>query len=410
MTYEPIEQLKVYLDHNDQRQYVGRLLRHERKLLFEYDPIYIVSGVSISPFKLPLKSGIFLPEEQCFEGLFGVFNDSLPDGWGRLLLDRTVEKLGIRRYELGALDRLAFVGHYGMGALSYEPTKEDLLKNPHLDHVPLLDVLAEESRQILAGEIDDIFPELLMLNGASAGARPKIVADVSHDKKSIIYGSKTSEDTYDAWIIKFASLNDPKDIGAIEYAYSLMAKDAGIHMPETYLFSCEKGQYFGAKRFDRRGKNRIHMHSLSGLIHADYRIPALDYDTILSVVMMLTKKMICVEQAFLLACFNVFTHNRDDHSKNFSFVLDDQNQWWLSGAYDLTFSYGPQGEHQTTIMGEGRSPSREHLEKLGIKHGIKHVSALIEQVRSVTAQWLSYAKKAGVSHQSMIDIANYIRP
>ena len=158
---------------------MGRLALRQRQILFEYDPAFIETGIEISPLKLPLRSGVFQPPDIFFDGLFGVFNDSLPDGWGRLLLDRTVEKHGVRRGQLNALDRLAFVGRNGMGALSYEPDRSQY----HEGDTPLaLDRLAEESAIMLAGESEEVFEELLKLSGSSAGARPKIVAQVSANK------------------------------------------------------------------------------------------------------------------------------------------------------------------------------------------------------------------------------------
>ena len=158
-------------------------------------------------------------------------------------------------------------------------------------------------------------------------ARPKIVVQVSADKTRIIHGAAQLEPSFEHWIIKFANSQDPRDIGPIEYAYSLMARDAGVDMPETHLFRTRKRAYFGAKRFDRVGDRRIHMHSLSGLIHADHRSPALDYDMLLRVVLVLTKNIAEVEKAYTLACFNVLAHNRDDHSKNFSFLLHGKSSW-----------------------------------------------------------------------------------
>ena len=232
MTYSPVDLLTVYFEAGERRK-VGRLALHQRKILFEYDPLFLASGIEISPFKLPLQAGIVTPSEVLFDGLFGVFNDSLPDGWGRLLLDRTVEKHGLRRGQLNALDRLAFVGRSGMGALSYEP---DRSQSPGGEEPLALDRLAEESAIMLAGETEEVFEELLRLSGSSAGARPKIVAHVSADKKTIIHGESEVRSGYEPWLIKFASSQDPRDVGAVEYAYSLMARDAGIEMPATPCF------------------------------------------------------------------------------------------------------------------------------------------------------------------------------
>jgi len=203
MTYSPTDLLTVYLE-TGERQRVGRLALRQRQILFEYDPAFIATGIEISPIKLPLRSGVVTAPDMIFDGLFGVFNDSLPDGWGRLLLDRTVEKHGVRRGQLNALDRLAFVGRNGMGALSYEP---DRSQYPESETPLALDRLAEESAIMLAGESEEVFEELLKLSGSSAGARPKIVAQVSANKSKIVHGgNQPLKPGYEHWMIKFVRI------------------------------------------------------------------------------------------------------------------------------------------------------------------------------------------------------------
>jgi len=406
MAYSPTELLNVHLDAFDQRRKVGRLAFKDRRILFEYDSAFIASGIELSPIKLPLKPGVSIADTTVFDGLFGVFNDSLPDGWGRLLLDRTVERHGMRRGQLNPLDRLAYVGRHGMGALSYEPE----LGQQNADDRPLaLDTLAEESAALLAGENEEFFEELLRLNGSSSGARPKIVAQVSADKKRIIHGQQQLQDGFSHWMIKFPSSQDALDAGAIEYAYSLMAKDAGVEMSATHLFCTRRNKYFGTKRFDRDGAARIHMHSLGGLIHADHRTPSLDYDMLLRVTFALTRNIQEAEKAYALACFNVLAHNRDDHAKNFSFLLNARNEWVFAPAYDLTFSYGPGGEQSMLVMGEGENPSRAELETLGRQHGLKNAPAILEKVQMAMAGWTDYADQAGVSKRSTKEIATRIK-
>ena len=406
MAYSPIELLTVYLDARNQRRKVGRLAFKDRQLLFEYDVSFINSGIEISPIKLPLRPGVSIADTTIFDGLFGVFNDSLPDGWGRLLLDRTVEKHGIHRGQLNPLDRLAYVGRHGMGALSYEPE----LGLENTDDVPLaLDRIAEESAAVLAGENEEVFEELLRLNGSSSGARPKIVAQVSSDKKRIVHGQQELQSGFAHWMIKFPSSQDARDMGAIEYAYSLMAKDAGVEMPETHLFRTKRNKYFGTKRFDREGNARIHMHSLGGLIHADHRSPSLDYDTVLRVTLALTRNIQDAEKAYTLACFNVLAHNRDDHVKNFSFLLNARNEWIFAPAYDLVFSYGPGGEQSMLVMGEGRNPGTAQLQALGKQHGIKNAPEILAKVERAVANWPRYAELAEVSRKSTKDVAAKIK-
>ena len=411
MDYSPRELLTVYLDGRDpstkaERRKVGRLGFKDRLILFEYDASFIASGIEISPIKLPLRPGVSIADTTIFDGLFGVFNDSLPDGWGRLLLDRTVEKYGIHRRQLNPLDRLAYVGRYGMGALSYEPE----LSPQIADDAPLaLDKLAEESAAVLSGENDEVFEDLLRLSGSSSGARPKTVAQVSVDRKKIIHGQQQLQPGFAHWMIKFPSSQDARDAGAIEYAYSLMAQDAGVEMPETHLFLTKRRKYFGTKRFDRDRDARIHMHSLGGLIHADHRTPSLDYDMVLRVTLALTRNIQEAEKVYALACFNVLAHNRDDHVKNFSFLLNARNEWVLAPAYDLTFSYGPGGEQSMRVMGEGRNPGTTQLQALGKQHGVKSAQEILAKVETAVANWRRFAEQADVSRKSTQEIADKIK-
>ena len=406
MAYSPTELLTVYLDARNQRRKVGRLAFKDRQVLFEYDASFIASDIEISPIKLPLRPGVAIADTTIFDGLFGVFNDSLPDGWGRLLLDRTVGNYGIHRGQLTPLDRLTYVGQHGMGALSYEPE----LGLQNADNAPLvLDKLADESAAVLAGENEEVFEELLRLNGSSSGARPKIVAQVSTDKKRIIHGQQELQSGFEHWMIKFPSSQDVRDVGAIEYAYSLMAKDAGVEMPETHLFRTKRNKYFGTKRFDRDGDARIHMHSLGGLIHADHRSPSLDYDMVLRATLALTRNIRDAEKAYALACFNVLAHNRDDHVKNLSFLLNARNEWIFAPAYDLVFSYGPGGEQSMLVMGEGRNPGTAQLQALGKQHGIKNAPEILAKVKQAVANWPRYVEQADVSRKSAKEIVGKIK-
>lgn len=364
MKYVPTPLLNVFMEFSERRK-VGRLALRGRSILFEYEPAFVAAGLQISPFRLPLRSSVSTGDPKVFDGLSGAFNDSLPDGWGRLLLDRAVEMHGLRRGQLTPLDRLAHVGRNGMGALSYEP---DQSGEDALAETLQIDKIAAEAA--FSGEQEGVIEKLLKLNGASSGARPKIVAQVSKDKKQIIHGRAPLRAGCAHWMIKFPSANDANDIGAVEYAYSLMAKAAGVDMPETYLFKGKtKQRYFGSRRFDRDGAKRIHMHSLSGLLHADHRLPAIDYNDFLKATLLLTKDARELERAFTLACFNVLAHNRDDHSKNISFLMDEAGRWTLAPAYDLTFSDGPGGEQSMMVMGEGKSPGLSHLRALAKTHG-----------------------------------------
>jgi len=180
-------------------------------------------------------------------------------------------------------------------------------------------------------------------------------------------------------------------------------------MPETYLFRTKRNKYFGTKRFDRDGDARIHMHSLGGLIHADHRSPSLDYDMVLRVTLALTRNIQDAEKSYALACFNVLAHNRDDHVKNFSFLLNARNEWIFAPAYDLVFSYGPSGEQSMLVMGEGRNPGTAQLQALGKQHGIEKAPEILAKVNWAVANWPRYANLADVSPKSTKKIAGKIK-
>lgn len=310
---------------------VGRMaLTPEGLCGFEYDADWIQSGFSISPFYLPLKSGLMLAKRDPFAGNFGVFDDSLPDGWGNLLLDRYLQEKGIDPYKLNILERLSLIGSTGRGALEYRPDKSIATDDEFLD----FDRLAKETEKILESKESDGSVDLLYkYGGSSGGARPKVFAKIDGRE----------------WLVKFKATSDPVNVGEIEYNYSLLAKECGIQMAETRLFD---GRYFGVERFDRTSQGKIHTISAAGLLNANYRIPSLDYSLLLKLTLNLTKDMEQVTEMFRLMVFNILISNRDNHAKNFSFQWID-GMWKLSPAYDLLPSSGFNGYHTTTINGKG---------------------------------------------------------
>ena len=327
-------------------------------LAFQYDDEWIKNGFSISPFSLPLENKVFIPKIDPFNGMFGVFSDSLPDGWGKLLVDRTLKKNNIDPFEITSLDRLAIVGNSGMGGLEYIPQYDFEIKSEIKD----LDELALSCKKILNTEYSENLDELFLLGGSSGGARPKILTNIN------------GED----WIIKFPSKFDNDNIGKQEYDYSLCAKKCGIFMPETKLFPSKNcSGFFGVKRFDREKNSenkikKIHMVSVSGLLETSHRIPNLDYDILMKLTLKLTNDFEEVKKMYRLMCFNIFAHNRDDHSKNFSFLYNEvKRKWELSPAYDLTYSNSIGGEHATTIAGNGKNPTIKDILKVAENIGLK---------------------------------------
>lgn len=408
MASKPSNVLNVTFCRNKKRISMGRLALINRNFVFEYMSDFLDTGLELSPFKLPLKPGVLVCEDRIFDGLFGLFNDSLPDGWGRLLLDRKLSSLGINPQALTPLDRLKYVGTRGMGALQYEPEMEIV---PFQEKNIALDLFADECIRFQIDNEDQYIEDLLRMNGSSAGARPKILVSMDSGESQFGMSDNSLSHSHNDWIVKFRSSIDPMDQGPIEYAYHLMAQDAGLVVPEAKLFKSRKGHgFFGVKRFDRTSNSLIHMHTLSGLLHADHRIPSLDYMTVLKATCILTKNARECEKQFRNAVFNVLSHNRDDHAKNFSFLMDENGGWSVSPAYDLIFSSGPGGEHCTAVMGNGRNPTKKELLKLASVAEIPEKSALhiINEVAQATSKWKSFAEEAGVSKDSLNSIINFL--
>lgn len=403
-----IKEIKVGLNFGSGIQPVGRLAIRDGIIYFQYDEEFLQYNLEISPIKLPLQRDVIELSRDPLEGLAGVFNDSLPDGWGRLLFDRMLRSEGVSSSDISPLDRLAYVGLHGMGALIYEPDQSPNINNEMID----LDLLATQTEDVLQGDSEEVIAELLALNGSSAGARPKALIGVDEERKNISYGASFLNDGFEPWMVKFPNSLDGKDAGAIEYVYALMALDAGIIMPEVYLFPSQKGNgYFAVKRFDREGNKRLHMHTVSGLVHSNFRFPSLDYEDLLSLTGVLTKDIREVEKMFRLAVFNVMAHNRDDHAKNFSFLMNEFGEWKLSPAYDLTFSSGPGGEQSTMVMGEGRNITINHLVKLGqgAKLTKEFIENVIEQTNSALSKWSNLSKDFGVSKSNRELITKLIK-
>ena len=394
-----VEQINIGIVFDDEVLKVGKLLVYDAQIYFEYDSTFLDLSLEISPLKCPLNPNIQAFSKSVFESLPGVFNDSLPDGWGRLLLDRQARLGGILPSELTPLDRLAYVGHTGMGALVYEPEHNRNSIKGELD----LNQLATQTAQVLEGTADEALQDLLTLNRSAAGVRPKAMISVD-DSKRIIYDAYPLRKGFEPWLVKFPSAGDGLDAGAIEYVYALMAVDAGLEITQTHLFPAQRGAgYFATQRFDREMSRRFHCQSVCGLLHSDFRKRALDYEALLLLTMMLTHDIREVEKMFRLAVFNVLAHNRDDHSKNFSFLMDANGEWRLSPAYDLTFSSGPNGEQSTTVMGEGKNPSISHLIKLGLEEKLPQstIDETIEQTRTALGRWRSLAAERGVSEANI---------
>lgn len=333
---------------------------------FEYDNAWLSEGFSISPLELPLKTGLFIAKAQPFHGNFGIFEDSLPDGYGRYLLHKALLREGINDTDLSALDRLSIVGNDGMGALTYLPEKKIIKDSNTLD----FDLLQEKALQVLKEKQDTDAGLLLYNSGNSGGARPKAIFS----------------DNEGHWLIKFRHFYDPEDIGKQEFHYNEVARQCGINVPDCKLTN---GRYFTTRRFDiAHNGERIHTATAGGLLCLSLSMPVLDYTNLLALTGFLTQNAKEVEEMFRRMVFNYLTDNKDDHCKNFSFIVSDtgkgQYHWHLSPAYDLTLcTEGYNGEHITSVNGTGR-PTLQDMIAVGKKNKMseQRCREIFEEIKS----------------------------
>ena len=399
--------LNVFIRFLNQEIHLGQLVLDKGTILFKYTEAYLSNGYNISPYKLTFDNSIQSGPNKPFNGLHGVFDDSLPDAWGSLVMRRHLQQKGIALETLNSLDQLSYVGENGLGTLIYRPSNNDT----EFDSKEIeLDLLHTNINEVLKGESSELIDQLFVKNGSPGGARPKIYADYNQNSDSLIYGSSHLQDGYENWIIKFGTAMDSNEIANIEMAYYYMALDAGLEMSECKLFVSKTGnRYFGTKRFDRIGNNRLHMISAAGLLHDDYEHSQLDYGTLLQEGKRLVGSAKIHEQIIRQAAFNVFAHNRDDHSKNFAFLMNATGEWKFAPSYDLTFSSSSQSQHSTTCAGNGVNPGTKELLELIDHFSIKKGKEIIDQVKETITNWNIYAEKAGLSKSNMKPINNALQ-
>lgn len=372
---------------------VGSLLWDEHTAAFEYDASFVPVGCDLSPVKMELGAGLQRAPLVPFNGLHGLFEDSLPDGWGRILTDRYLRSIGGDPTTLTPIDRLAWVGTRAIGALSYEPR--------HLAEIEKqvdLHALGKEAQLVVDDKATDALETLLRAGGSPQGARPKVLVLMGDD--SVITGVEHREG-FDSFLVKFASRSDEMaTVGALEYAYSVMASAAGVSMPETKLVASTGDHlgHFAIKRFDRRGAQRVHTHTVAGLLNAPPVENGVDYEDLLNLTRGMTKDARQVEQMFTRACFNVYSNNRDDHLRNTAFLMEPDGSWHLAPAYDIVYNQGPGFQHSIPIAGEGSNPTSKHLLRIADEASINDKSAttIIDQVRDTCSRWSEFAKKVSL--------------
>lgn len=326
---------------------------------FEYASEWLNNGFSISPLHLPLKPGLFSAQWRPFNGNFGIFEDSLPGGYGEYLLLKVLHKIGIDYHSLSPIQKLSLVGSSGMGALCYVPETKISSNTSKLT----LDQLQSLALDILSEQTDSGSDILFHYSGNSGGVRPKC-----------LYSDQSGH-----WLVKFRHTYDPADIALKEYHCNELAIAAGVEVPEFRLF---EGKYFATKRFDIDDNgNRLHMATASGLLNEPLSPPKMDYHSLLQLTGFLTQSSSAVEQQFRRMVFNHYIGNFDDHARNFSFICQD-GIWRLAPAYDLTPDK-TLGEHATTTNFKGM-PTDEDFVTVGMntKMTRQRCIQIIEEVKS----------------------------
>ncbi len=359
-----MKKLSVFYDGWGEHWQLGTLADDGRQLLFEYSPAALRQGLELSPYCMKLRPQAYGDFPAHLQRLPGFIADALPDGWGKLLMDRVFRRSGLTPDAVSPLDGLAFVSGHAMGALSFEPAST-------LDAMPetvrLLDI-AHEVQVVVAGAESEALMQLALMGGSPHGARPKVL--VHHDP---LTGAMSTAPFASGvpWLVKFQAQNEHKEVCAVEAWYADLARACGLDIPATRAFdlSDDLGA-FGIERFDVERGLRVPVLTLAGLLHADFRTPSLSYIDLLRATRFLTRDEREVFKAFERAVFNVLFNNRDDHSKNFSYRLGEDRRWQLSPCYDLTFNEGPVGEHQMDVQGKGRNIDRHDLLALARQGGL----------------------------------------
>jgi serine/threonine-protein kinase HipA len=404
--------------------------------VFEYDRDFRRGGIELSPISMPLSSTLYrFPElsPSSFYGLPGRLSDSLPDKFGNAVIDTWLATTGRDPQAFNAVERLCYVGTRGMGALEFRPAIRRGRASMAPIHVDQLVRLASEilthrsslSTVFADRKNDRAVREILRVGTSAGGARAKALIAWNPQTNEVRSGQLSAEPGFEYWLLKFdgvqnnrdKELADPDGYGAIEYAYSRMATDAGVFMMPCRLLEENGRRHFMTKRFDRTdGGDKIHMQSLAALAHLDFNMPgAYGYERAIGVMRTLGLDQLAVEQLYRRMVFNIVGRNQDDHVKNIAFLMDRTGTWSLSPAFDVTYSYNPTGawtsSHQMTLNGKRDNFTMDDFEACGKLARLKQGQArrLIDEVQSVVSRWPDYADEAGVRPEHRDAIYNQLR-
>ena len=400
---------------------------------FQYDPAFARSGIEISPLVMPLSDQVYefpaLPRNT-FHGLPGLLADSLPDRFGNALIDAWLATQGHTAENFSAIERLCYTGSRGMGALEFKPVTGP---RPRTAGKIEIDALVRLASDVLTHRNDlqanfagakraKALNDILQVGTSAGGARAKAVIAWNRETNEVRSGQVAAGSGFEYWLLKFdgvtgnkdKELEDPKGYGAIEYAYYLMAKKAGITMSECRLLEENGRRHFMTRRFDRlAGGEKLHMQSLCALAHFDFNhAGAHSYEQALMTIRQLKLPMAAVEQQFRRMVFNIVARNQDDHVKNIAFLMDKQGQWSLAPAFDVTYSYNPSGSwtatHQMTLNGKRDGYTLKDFEACAKSALMKRgrAATIIDEVRSAVMDWPMFAAEANVADEWRDKIQN----
>lgn len=403
---------------------------------FQYAPDFARSGIEVSPLMMPLSEEVYefpLLNPESFHGLPGMLADSLPDRFGNALIDAWLAREGRSAADFHALDRLCYTGKRGMGALEYAPIKGPRPRTAKKIKIDTLVELASEiltHRHDLHGRFDDkgkqeALKDILRVGTSAGGARAKAVIAWNPKTQEVRSGQVDAGEDFENWLLKFdgvsgnkdKELEDPKGYGAIEYAYHLMAKAAGITMSDCRLLEEGGRRHFMTRRFDRlAGGQKLHLQSLCAMAHLDFNLAgAHGYEQALQTIRRLEMPMADMEEQFRRMVFNLVARNQDDHTKNIAFLMDKQGRWTLAPAFDVTYSYNPKGawtfRHQMTVHGKRDGFTLDDLNPCAKSAGMKRGRAkrILDEVRAAVEQWPGFAAEAGLLNKDRQRIQDAFR-
>jgi len=383
---------------------------------FEYDPKFVASGVELAPRAMPLSAArqpfIFTDlSEPTYKRLPAMLADALPDEFGNNLIDAWMATAGVKKASITPLDRLAYMNRRGLGALEFKPVRGP--KAPKSTAIQISN-LVESARRAVQGELagdsetEAALQQIIQVGTSAGGARAKAAIAWNPKTREIRAGQFDVESGFEHWILKFDGMGKDRELGAsssygrIEFAYSQMARRAGIRMSECRLLEENGRAHFMTRRFDRDSDQKHHLQTLCALAHLDYKQKGThDYNQYLQMIQELKIGHEALEEAFRRIAFNVMARNCDDHTKNLSFLLPQGGPWQLAPAYDVSYAYNPGGEwtcqHLMSVNGKFKDITQKDLLLVADRFGIGMAKKLLKSVRDAIAAWPDFAKEAGLN-------------